>query len=428
MNSKRIIYVSDDNLLFQCNRLPAVSGRASMVHELIISYGLTKYLNVLRPICATYDDLRKFHSDLYIDYVMSIKEIDDDYMTNEEDEEYGMGYDCPPVSDMFQLVSTVAGGSITAAKCLVSGSADIAINWCGGWHHAQRFGADGFCYVNDIVLAIETLRQKFNRVLYIDLDVHHGNGVQDAYNLSKSVFTLSFHKFEPGFYPGTGGLEDIGVLTGKGYSCNFPLQAWYSDGTIEYVFRQIFPEVFTKFKPDVTVVQCGADGLAHDPNGGANLTAHGYSLCLTRILDMQKPLLLLGGGGYKFSNTARLWTTITAQVLGVSVDENIPEHEYWTEYGPDYTITVEPMLIKDSNKRMYLDQCISVIKENLNKYIDVEPPVQQKAQKQDTNKERHKHNCDRVCETESIIKIFKNNVHKKENAVSTHSDVYDFVD
>ncbi|XP_026314256.1 histone deacetylase 8-like isoform X2 [Hyposmocoma kahamanoa] len=290
-------------------------------------------------------------------------------MTNAQDEEYGIGYDCPPVSNMFELISSIAGGSITAAKCLVMDIADVAINWCGGWHHAQRFAADGFCYVNDIVIAIETLKIKFSKVLYIDLDVHHGNGVQDAYNLSKSVFTLSFHKYEPGFYPGTGNIADIGTHTGTGYCCNIPLRAAYSDDTLTCMFKNVFTKVYSLFKPDAVVVQCGADALAHDPNGGTCLTIKGYTLCVQSVLDKRIPTILLGGGGYNHPNAARLWTSLTALTIGKTLDEDIPDHSNWPSYGPTYTLSVEPTLMKDTNKQSYLDECIRIINGHLDKYL-----------------------------------------------------------
>ncbi|XP_072934455.1 histone deacetylase 8-like isoform X2 [Epargyreus clarus] len=364
MNKLKVCYIWDENLIQHCDRLPAVVGRASMVHNLITVYGLLKNVQVVRSSPATYNDLKSFHSELYLDHLKKLTDVDDDYIPDSQDEEYV--YDCPPVSDMYQLVTTIAGGSITAAKCLLLGIADVAINWCGGWHHAQRFGAEGFCYVNDIVLAIEKLRQKFPKVLYIDLDVHHGNGVQDAYNLSKSVFTLSFHKHEPGFYPGTGSIEDTGSLSGKGYSCNFPLKSGYSDTTLQYVFEKTFPMIYSKFLPDAIVVQCGADALAHDPHGGASMTTDGYCKCLKHVLDKRKPTILLGGGGYKHTNAARLWTTLLALVTGDELDENIPEHDQWPSYGPDYSLVVEPTLAKDTNSKEYLDKYIAIIESNLN--------------------------------------------------------------
>ncbi|XP_073948361.1 histone deacetylase 8-like isoform X2 [Choristoneura fumiferana] len=345
---------------------------ASMVHSLITAYDLLKKLKIVRSKPAVESDLLRFHSDLYIKHLNKFSELDEEYMTSNEDEEYGLGYDCPPVPKMSELVSTLAGGSITAARCLTLGLTQLVLNWCGGWHHANRHGAEGFCYVNDIVLAIEYLKEKFPKVLYIDLDVHHGNGVQDAYNLSTSVFTLSIHKYEPGFYPGTGDGGDIGTLSGKGYSCNMPLHAFYSDDTLEYVFEKVFASVFALFAPDAIVVQCGADALAGDPNGGAGVTARGYCACVSRVLDEKKPTMLLGGGGYKHSNTARLWTTLTALVTGVTLDENIPEHSHWLDYGPDYMLAIQPMLSRDANKKSYIDDCIEKIQRNLLIYLTPE--------------------------------------------------------
>ncbi|KAJ8712983.1 hypothetical protein PYW08_008287 [Mythimna loreyi] len=377
MSDKKPCYIWDEKLIEECDRLPAVIGRATMIHDLIEAYNLLKQLTVVRSVPATYKEMKEFHSELYLDHLKTFIEVDDDYMTNAQDEDCGIGYDCPPVSKMFELVSTVAGGSITAARCLLLGISDVAINWCGGWHHANRFGAEGFCYVNDIVIAIEKLRKKFPKVLYIDLDVHHGNGVQDAYSLSKSVFTLSFHKFEPGYYPGTGGLDDIGTQGGTGYACNFPLHAGYSDDTMEYAFEKVFDSVYNYFKPDVIVMQCGADACARDPNGGANLTTRSYCACVRRVLDKRKPTLLLGGGGYKHANAARLWVSLTALVAGVDLDEQIPEHAHWPEYGPDFTLAVETTLAKDNNKSSYIEECISRINGNLVKYLgqsEIEEP------------------------------------------------------
>ncbi|XP_035448303.2 histone deacetylase 8 [Spodoptera frugiperda] len=369
MNKKKPCYIWDEKLIEECDRLPAVGGRASMVHDLIEAYDILKHVTVVKSSPATYNDLKEFHSELYLDHLKKFTDVQDDYMATAEDEECGIGYDCPPVSNMYGLVSTIAGGSITAARCLLLGITDVAMNWCGGWHHAHRFGAEGFCYVNDIVIAIEKLRRKFPKVLYIDLDAHHGNGVQDAYNLSKSVFTLSFHKFEPGFYPGTGSIDDIGTQGGTGYSCNFPLHAGYGNNTLEYAFERVFSCVYSQFAPDVIVVQCGADSCAQDPSGGANLTQEGYSNCIRKVLDKRKPTLLLGGGGYRHDNTARLWTFLTALVAGVDLDELIPDHSYWPEYGPDYTLPMDATLVKDTNKSAYIEECIEKINANLTKYL-----------------------------------------------------------
>lgn len=437
MNDIKVCYIWDSELIKQCDRLPAVSGRASLVHKLISAYGLINRLKVVRSSSASYNEMRKFHSELYLDHLKSFVDIDEeDYTSTRLDEEYGIGYDCQPVSNMFHLVSTIAGGSLTAARCLILGIAEIAINWCGGWHHAHRFGAEGFCYVNDIVIAIENLRKKFSKVLYIDLDVHHGNGVQDAYSISSSVFTLSIHKLEPGFYPGTGDLDSIGSSFGKGYSCNVPLHEFYSDDTLEYVFGKVFNCVYSYFEPDCIVVQCGADALAHDPQGGANLTIKGYSKCVRLVLDKRKPCLLLGGGGYKHENTSRLWTALTALTVGITLDEHIPDHEEWLSYGPDYSINVEPSLAKDANKINYLDECFQKIQDNLRKHLNTKEILVEPSTKKNKIETVSACSVDKELSTSHHTKhVISSNSYKtlpsqKESKECDKdiSDVYEFVD
>ncbi|XP_050352971.1 histone deacetylase 8-like isoform X2 [Nymphalis io] len=409
-----------------------------MVHSLITAYGLLDHTKVVRSQSASYTELKLFHSELYLDHLKKISQIEDDYVTTAEDEKFGLGYDCPPVSDMYNIVSTIAGGSLTAAKCLVMNLADVAINWCGGWHHANKYGAEGFCYVNDIVIAIEILRTKFSKILYIDLDVHHGNGVQDAYNLSKSVFTLSLHKYEPGFYPGSGSIEDIGRLNGKGYACNLPLNALYSDDTFVFAFDSAFTMIYSYFLPDAIVVQCGADALARDPHGGAGLTLDGYCLCINKVLNVKKPTMLLGGGGYNHSNASRLWTSITALVAEVELDDNIPEHSFWPKYGSDYTLKVQPLLTKDLNSKKYIHECITTIKESLYRYLsphnedeNKEPNIKRRKTELD-NDNSNKAKGNSIFKKQILLKIDQNGKGSKttncDNKNANSIDVYDFID
>lgn len=165
------------------------------------------------------------------------------------------GYDCPKLNNLWKFATTIAGGTITAIEAIYSG-ASIAINWCGGWHHAQRYifytykglrtiesifflysdNAEGFCYVNDICIGIQKLREKFQRVLYIDLDVHHGNGVENAFAYTQRAFTLSFHQYECGFFPNSGNVNDCGLGNGRGYAANFP----YRSGVSGSLFTEYF--------------------------------------------------------------------------------------------------------------------------------------------------------------------------------------------
>lgn len=180
--------------------------------------------------------MTKFHSDNYIDFLSSIKRKN--YNKN-----YKKGMlcktillmltallklrsiliflfslvtdglkfpDCPVFENMFEYCRNFTGGTIAAATQLNKQKTDIAINWSGGWHHAKKEKASGFCYVNDIVLGIIELLKYHMRVLYIDIDIHHGNGVEEAFYTTDRVMTVSFHMFGD-FFPGSGKLEDIGA-------------------------------------------------------------------------------------------------------------------------------------------------------------------------------------------------------------------------
>ena len=139
---------------------------------------------------------------------------------------------------MFEFFSISAGGSIEGAQRLNHGHSDVAINWAGGLHHAKRNEASGFCYVKDIVLAILELLKYHQRVLYIDIDIHHGDGVEEAFYTTDRVMTCSFHKFGE-YFPGTGDLRDVGHGRGKYYSINFPLR----DGIDDFSYKNIFEPV-----------------------------------------------------------------------------------------------------------------------------------------------------------------------------------------
>ncbi|KAL0280656.1 UNVERIFIED_CONTAM: hypothetical protein PYX00_001882 [Menopon gallinae] len=242
---------------------------------------------------------------------------------------------------------------------------NVAINWFGGWHHAQRDAAEGFCYVNDIVIAIQFLLKSFNRVLYIDLDVHHGNGVENAFVFSPRVLVLSLHKYETGFYPSTGSVDDIGLGNGKYHTVNVPLKDGITDAVYIRIFTTIFDKVFAKYKPECIVVQCGADSVAGDPLGGFNLTPLGLGHCLRLILNKNLPTLVLGGGGYNVPNVARCWTYLTSVILDCPLPNDIPDNSYFHLFGPDFELSLSPTLRKNENSEEYVQKIIDTLTTNL---------------------------------------------------------------
>lgn len=225
-----------------------------------------------------------------------------------------------------------------AVSKLINGQSDIAINWSGGLHHAHKSEASGFCYINDIVLAIIELLKCYQRVLYIDIDVHHGDGVEEAFASSDRVMTLSYHRYGKVqedknveshlFFPGTGSLIDNGNSgsVGHHFALNVPIPSGIDDDQFLYLFEEITGGTLAKFRPQAIVLQCGADSLGGDRLGQFNLNIRAHGECLAFVKKQNVPLLVLGGGGYTARNVARAWTHETALSVGVTLNEDLPMH------------------------------------------------------------------------------------------------------
>jgi len=296
--------------------------RLRMTHNLLLNYGLYQQLYVYRPPKATPRDMSKFHTDEYVQFLQTV--------TPENMESYAkqllrfnVGEDCPVFEGMFEFCQLSAGGSMGGAVQLNRKECDIAINWAGGLHHAKKSEASGFCYINDIVLGILELLKVHDRVLYIDIDIHHGDGVEEAFYCTNRVMTVSFHKFGE-FFPGTGDPRDVGANEGKYYSVNFPLKDGIDDESYESIFKPLMSRIMEFYRPNVIVLQCGADSLAGDRLGCFNLTLKGHAMCVEFMKAYSLPMLVLGGGGYTIRNVARCWSYETALLLGHDISDTLP--------------------------------------------------------------------------------------------------------
>lgn len=331
--------------------------RIRMCHNLLLNYGLYKKMEIYRPPRAQFDDLTKFHSDDYVNFLRTItpKNMDEHHKNMIR---FNVGDDCTVFSGMYEFCQISAGGSIAAAVKLNKNEADIAINWAGGLHHAKRTEASGFCYINDIVLCILELLKVHQRVLYIDIDVHHGDGVEEAFYTTDRVMTLSLHKYGE-FFPGTGSCRDNGADKGKNYALNFPLKDGIDDESYLYIFKEVISKVMAWYRPGAVVLQCGADSLAGDRLGCFNLSTKGHAGCVEFIKSFNIPLVLLGGGGYTIRNVARCWAYETAVALGTNVANDLPYNEYFEYYSPDFQLNVQSSNMENQNSREYLDKTLA---------------------------------------------------------------------
>ncbi|KAF2263043.1 histone deacetylase [Lojkania enalia] len=316
---------------------PMKPWRLTLTKQLIVAYGLEYTMDLYEPRPASFDELAVFHDRQYLNFLSHVtpqnaKPDDPAYIA------FGFGgesNDCPVFDGLWNYVSLYGGASLHAAHNLTNKQSDIAINWSGGLHHAKKNVASGFCYVNDIVLAIQHLLTQNQRVLYIDIDVHHGDGVEQAFESTDRVFTLSYHKYGNDrhgypFFPGTGNITETGPTDpsnrGKGHCLNIPLEDGIDDEQYKWLFKTVTDAVVQKYQPNAIVLQSGADSLGGDRLGRFNLNIKAHGFCIETVKGYQRPILVIGGGGYTPRNVARTWCHETSVCVGATLHDNLPSH------------------------------------------------------------------------------------------------------
>lgn len=377
MTKKRVAYFYDPEVgnYHYGPGHPMKPHRLSVTHSLVLNYDLHQAMSVYRPSPASSQDITKWHDEDYIKFLQKVSPLNAPNF-NKHLNRFNVGNDCPIFDGMFEFCARYTGASLEAARRLGAGEHEVAINWSGGLHHAKRSEASGFCFVNDIVLAINELLKTFARVLYIDIDIHHGDGVQEAFYLTDRVMTLSFHKYGQNFFPGTGDLFEIGSGPGKFYSVNVPLREGIDDENYQYIFLPVLRSVMTHYQPSVIVLQSGADSLAGDRLGSFSLSLRGHGRCVEAVRDLGLPLLVLGGGGYTVRNVARAWTHETAVLTRSELSPTVPDNEYLEYFAPHFDLLPElPSNFSNGNTREYLDSLVKQVQDML-KLTDHAPSVQ----------------------------------------------------
>jgi acetoin utilization protein AcuC len=303
---------------------PLRMERLGLTFALMEAYGLTALprTRVLAPRAAPEPVLRGFHTAEYLEVLRAAgagQEVPTAYR-------YGLGPGDNPIwPGMYEASALACGGSVEAALLVAAGEVTRAFAFPGGLHHAMPDRASGFCYLNDAVLAIQALTARGLRVCYIDIDAHHGDGVQYAFYRRSDVLTISTHERGDRLFPGTGFAEEIGEGPGRGYAVNLPLQPHTDDAVYLDAFDAVVPPLVRAFQPDVVVAQLGIDSHRTDPLTHLGLSVEGFAEAVRRIVGLAPRLVALGGGGYDVANVARAWTVAWALMNEVALPDELPE-------------------------------------------------------------------------------------------------------
>ncbi|CAK9303780.1 unnamed protein product [Gordionus sp. m RMFG-2023] len=364
-SKKRLSYYYDNDVgnYYYGQGHPMKPHRIRMAHNLILNYGLYRKMEIYRPHKASMEEITRYHSDDYVKFLRGIRP-DNINEFSKQMQRFNVGEDCPVFDGLYEFCQISTGGTIAAAVKLNKKLSDIAINWSGGLHHAKKSEASGFCYTNDIVLGILELLKYHQRVLYVDIDIHHGDGVEEAFYTTDRVMTASFHKYGE-YFPGTGDLRDVGAGRGKHYALNFPLRDGIDDRYYHTVFQPVITKVVEMYQPGAIVLQCGADSLTGDRLGCFNLTLHGHGKCVEFMKRFNLPLLMLGGGGYTIRNVARCWTYETSIACDTDISNDLPYNDYFEYFGPDFKLHISPSNMTNQNTMEYLDRIKVKLFENL---------------------------------------------------------------
>jgi len=318
-----LIYSPDFSKFSYGEEHPFKVQRFRLAYELMEAFGLTSLSGARMFDCipAAEDDLLTFHTHSYISKLREFSLSDE----ARADFRYGLGdIENPVFKGLYEWARLGAGGTIEAARLVTEEGFDIAFNLAGGWHHAHRARASGFSYLNDSVLAIIKLLEKGKRVVYLDIDAHHGDGVQEAFYETDRVLTISIHESGEGFFPGTGSEREIGTGKGRGYSVNVPLKEHTDDALFMKAFDEVAYPLIAAFDPDVLVTQLGADTFRTDPLTRLEITTHSYSYVIRKLKALKIPWVAVGGGGYENINVARAWTIAWSIMNGVEISPRLP--------------------------------------------------------------------------------------------------------
>ena len=303
---------------------PLKPTRLKLTFELMRAVNLLSLPNVKvsEPRVASRDELALFHDEEYIDLIQKVSRSGEGFLD--------LG-DTPAFKGCFEASALAVGASLAAVDLVMSGQVAHAMNISGGLHHAHPGRASGFCIFNDPAVSIAYLKKKYavDKVLYLDVDAHHGDGVMYGFYSDAGVLDIDFHEDGHSLFPGTGFTEEIGEGKASGIKINIPLPPFTGDEPYMELFREIVPAAVRKYRPQILLLQCGADSHANDLLAHLQLTTKTYCEVAKIVHELahevaHSRLVVFGGGGYNISNVARTWTSVASVLVDYVPPKAVP--------------------------------------------------------------------------------------------------------
>lgn len=343
---------------------PMQPVRLRHTYELLQSYGAFdgEASLLVPPRPATEEELRWLHSPEYISAVRSFSLGLSGYDPRQFN--FTAQGDNPIYPGVYEASALSTGASLVAAEMVASHKVDVAFNISGGLHHAAQGHASGFCVFNDPALAIKYFLDLGLRVAYVDIDAHHGDGVQNFFYDDDRVLTISIHESGQFLFPGTGHAAEVGSGKGIGYSVNLPLYPYTDDEIYLEIFREVAPPLLRAFAPDVLVTQLGIDSYHSDPLTHLQVTTHGFVEAVRELSRLEVPWLALGGGGYDLGAVARAWSLAYGVMLDVEWPDRIPDNSVQAVAANQLRDTARPEIPQDvrAQARQFARESVAAIK------------------------------------------------------------------
>ncbi|MEP7003313.1 MAG: acetoin utilization protein AcuC [Chloroflexota bacterium] len=333
LNTDRAGFLWDPRLASHVYRddHPLKPRRLIGVHDTLKRIGAFARPNavVLEPRDATIAEIERIHAP---DYVEAVRQA-----STHPDEDYsrwGLSAhgDTPPFAGMHEASLLTTGGTLRGMEEVLAGRLRVSFNGAGGLHHAMRRGASGFCIYNDPAIACGLLADRGMKVAYVDIDAHHGDGVQAAFYDTDQVLTISIHETGRSLFPGTGFADERGSGRGAGYSINVALPPYTDDRAYTNAFDAVVPPLIERFKPDVLVTQQGIDSHFTDPLTHLQVSTRAREHAVRTFRGFDLPWVAMGGGGYDLDAVARGWSIEFLVMLGAPVPEELHDADppEWT--------------------------------------------------------------------------------------------------